>query len=629
MRATLLLLLLAACSLKRPADVPDPDAPPATFAVGGVVASMWPGASVELRLTTDSSSETLVRSANGQFAFAARLVAGTSYHIEISTPPADHTCTVTNGVGAIETADISNVIVDCRAIEDIELSLPIAWQLDPAKFDDTIPISILGQETTVTVRASRASSIMINGSIATSGVASPPIPLPKGPTTITVTIALGAETHTYTLTINRGARPIEQYAYIKASNTDAGDQFGAAIALHGEWLAVGAPGEDSNATTIDGDTGNNSCTDCGAVYLFHRTRATWKLEHYVKAWAIGATGFGTSLAFSDDHLLVGTTAGKVFAFTFQNGTLAKEAIIVAANGESTDSFGAALSLDGDILAVGAPREDSAATTVNGDETDNSSLDNGAAYFFHETTPGSWTQEAYLKTPWSQRWQAFGASVFTWTYAGDRYVAVGVPGYDDSTPRIDVGAVVMFLQENGGWTFMWGSGVNQNEPPEALGGSLARAASSTSIPLFASGSGAPLPGTPSQVGTVKIGYGPGGLVDTLVPSQSTFGQRYGAAIGIAGNMIAAGAPSDFGTSIGIDDPAPVAGVRPDSGAVFLFDVQSLEGTQLGYIKATNPRRTNEFGNAVGFAMDELLVAAQFDGNQFDVSAFGSGAIYAFR
>jgi hypothetical protein len=64
---------------------------------------------------------------------------------------------------------------------------------------------------------------------------------------------------------------------------------------------------------------------------------------------------------------------------------------------------------------------------------------------------------------------------------------------------------------------------------------------------------------------------------------------------------------------------------------------LQGTQLAYIKATNTRRTNEFGNAVGFAMDELLVAARFepsgatgvDGEQFDVSDFGSGAVYAFR
>jgi hypothetical protein len=141
-----------------------------------------------------------------------------------------------------------------------------------------------------------------------------------------------------------------------------------------------------------------------------------------------------------------------------------------------------------------------------------------------------------------------------------------------------------------------------------------------------------------VGTLKIGYGPTSVgIKSLVPLQPTFGQRYGSAIGIAGRMIAAGAPSDYGTSIGIDDPAPVDGVRPDSGAVFLFDVQSLQGTQLAYIKATNTRRTNEFGNAVGFAMDELLVAAHYepggatgiDGDQFDVSAFSSGAVYAFR
>ena len=46
-----------------------------------------------------------------------------------------------------------------------------------------------------------------------------------------------------------------QQAYIKASNTDWWDRFGSSVSLSGGTLAVGAPGEDSNAT------------DSGAVYL--------------------------------------------------------------------------------------------------------------------------------------------------------------------------------------------------------------------------------------------------------------------------------------------------------------------------------------------------------------------------
>ncbi len=61
-----------------------------------------------------------------------------------------------------------------------------------------------------------------------------------------------------------------QQAYIKASNTDAGDQFGYRVALSadGDTLAVGAIGEDSNATGIGSDQANNAASDSGAVYLY-------------------------------------------------------------------------------------------------------------------------------------------------------------------------------------------------------------------------------------------------------------------------------------------------------------------------------------------------------------------------
>ena len=63
-----------------------------------------------------------------------------------------------------------------------------------------------------------------------------------------------------------------QGAYIKASNAEAFDEFGGAVALNrdGSILAVGARGEDSDGTGRDGDESDNSLFDSGAVYLFTR-----------------------------------------------------------------------------------------------------------------------------------------------------------------------------------------------------------------------------------------------------------------------------------------------------------------------------------------------------------------------
>jgi hypothetical protein len=61
----------------------------------------------------------------------------------------------------------------------------------------------------------------------------------------------------------------QQEAYLKASNTGAGDAFGASVALAGDTLAVGAYGEDSAAQGVGGDEADDSAGNSGAVYIFH------------------------------------------------------------------------------------------------------------------------------------------------------------------------------------------------------------------------------------------------------------------------------------------------------------------------------------------------------------------------
>ena len=59
-------------------------------------------------------------------------------------------------------------------------------------------------------------------------------------------------------------------AYIKADNTDAGDEFGSAVAISGDGhtLVVGAHQEDSAARGVNGNQADNSASDSGAAYVF-------------------------------------------------------------------------------------------------------------------------------------------------------------------------------------------------------------------------------------------------------------------------------------------------------------------------------------------------------------------------
>ncbi len=201
-----------------------------------------------------------------------------------------------------------------------------------------------------------------------------------------------------------------QEAYVKASNTDGEDRFGAAVALSadGNTLAVGAIREDSTAFVINGDQDSNDANDAGAVYLYRFDGQSWGQEAYVKA-SNTDTGefFGAAVALSADGntLAVGAVredssatgingdasddsaeyAGAVYLYRYDGGTWGRQAYVKASNTDANVSAkfggGVALSDNGDTLAVGARYEASAATGLNGDQTDNTVPGAGAVYLY--------------------------------------------------------------------------------------------------------------------------------------------------------------------------------------------------------------------------------------------------------
>jgi FG-GAP repeat len=199
-----------------------------------------------------------------------------------------------------------------------------------------------------------------------------------------------------------------QQAYVKASNTDSGDAFGTSVSLSGDGatLAVGATGEASASTGIDGDQADNSAFIAGAVYVFTRTAGAWSQQAYVKASNTDVLdGFGRSVALSDDGATLAVSApnessgatgiggdqsdnsasgsGAAYVFGFASAAWSQQEYVKASNTGASDSFGNAVSLSGDgaTLAVGAWFEDSSATGVDGDQSDNSAEDSGAVYVY--------------------------------------------------------------------------------------------------------------------------------------------------------------------------------------------------------------------------------------------------------
>ena len=75
-----------------------------------------------------------------------------------------------------------------------------------------------------------------------------------------------------------------QEAYIKASNNDAGDNFGYSVSLSDDTLVVGAHKESSSQSTITNGasaSSDNSNSESGAVYVFKRTGTSWAQVAYI------------------------------------------------------------------------------------------------------------------------------------------------------------------------------------------------------------------------------------------------------------------------------------------------------------------------------------------------------------
>ena len=60
-----------------------------------------------------------------------------------------------------------------------------------------------------------------------------------------------------------------QVAYVKSSNAEFNDRFGASVALSGNTMIAGAFGEGSFATGVNGNQADNSAQGAGAAYVFN------------------------------------------------------------------------------------------------------------------------------------------------------------------------------------------------------------------------------------------------------------------------------------------------------------------------------------------------------------------------
>jgi hypothetical protein len=257
---------------------------------------------------------------------------------------------------------------------------------------------------------------------------------------------------------------------------DTSGDLGRAVAIDGGMVAVGAP-----ARAV------SSIPGVGVVYVYQivnnqlsfRTTLTPSNPDAFEA-------FGSSVAMTSSRIVVGAPGwdgvldnradqGRAFVFDGSGSSWTRVARLTAdgglteadatTDGFAGDRFGAAVSLSGSYVVVGAPGYDAGAGTTGGQ-----TLDSGAAYAFHELADlGSgngttWTRATSVNPsgrieaaspagtdPNAPQPDRFGAGVAVHYTSGETRVMVGMPGFNDTSGntivRPDLGGFRTFKSNN--------------------------------------------------------------------------------------------------------------------------------------------------------------------------------------
>ncbi len=405
-----------------------------------------------------------------------------------------------------------------------------------------------------------------------------PIPLNIGSNLITikVTAVNGSIIQIYTVDVTR----LELSSFtntnrLTADIPKANDIFGNQLSLSGNTLAIGAPSSEE--------------TETGAVYIFDRdNNGDWGQPVKLTASNAGPNDkYGTSVALSGDTLVVGAfledsiatgvggdkftdddvghgNIGAAYVYKRSPGTSEwyEQAYLkpFATTPQSNRNiqFGSNVAIDGDLIAISAVFDKSAATGINGDLEDRSIHLAGAVFVFTRNN-GIWSQDAYIKASNTDPIDQFGSSLAVsgnTIAASSRFedsASPGINGDQSNNASRTSGAVYVFNRSGTTWT---------------------------------------------QEAYIKASN-PGDF------------DQFGSSLALDGDTLAVGAQFEGSYASGVATNAP--NVQEDnsinsSGAVYVYIRTGNTWSQQAYLKSATTQVNGNFGNSVALSGDMLAVGA---------------------
>lgn len=430
-------------------------------------------------------------------------------------------------------------------------------------------------------------------------------------------------------------------AKLVAEDAAAGDSFGESVAISGTSVAVGAYGDD--------DGGSSS----GSAYVFIREESAWTQQAKLTADdAAEDDHFGRSLALSGDTVVAGasgdddggTSSGSAYVFTREGSLWTQQAKLTANDPTAYDLFGTVVDVAGDVVAVGAPKDDDGGS------------DAGSVYVFARNG-STWDQQAELTADDSNDDDRFGAAV---AISGDSLL-VGASQDDDGGSAS--GSAYVFIRDGSTWTQQAKLVADDAAAGDRLGLAVGISGDAVVVGAYRNDDN----GTDS--GSAYI-FGRSGSTWTqqekLVADDAAAEDGFGRAVAIFGDSVVVGAYGNdnagsnsgsaylytrgaggwilrarlvggdaadhdyFGTSVAISGDTLVVGASHDddggsgSGSAYLFVRNGLIWSQQAKLTADDATGNDRFGRSVAISGDIVIVGASGDSH----AGTSSGSAYIF-
>ncbi len=301
--------------------------------------------------------------------------------------------------------------------------------------------------------------------------------------------------------------------------------------------------------------------------------------------------FGLSVAPAGDTVLVGaygksdlaTAAGAAYAFTRQAATWTQQARLGTADAPAGAYFGAAIATNGTQTAVGAPYASIGAQ------------DAGAVYLFSNA---DWRRQAIITPDDPESVAQFGGALAI----GQNTLIVGAPLHD-SYGR-DAGAVYVFAFDGIAWVQRQKLIGADTVPGDRFGSALALSGGWLAV-------SAPQHGAGGAVYLFTLDGGAWVQRHKVSAGDTIAGDRFGSALALSDGWLAAGAPLHRASG-------------SFSGAVYLFEFNSVAWVQRQKLVASDTVANDSFGSALALSSQRLIVGAPLH----SANGPASGAVYVF-